>query len=431
MLVTGSCIALLLTLHCESYVLEETQSTVSDDPPATVKGRIGPQKGKDKTDEQVCFQDVGCFSRRDKLTLPSQFPSDPKFFPPRFLLYDRSVKYLPKTIWLRLNDSFKFRRQFAQKKPLFVVVHGWLESAFVPWAQAIKDALLEQADCNVLVVDWSGLAATTYNNGAANTAAVGRELALVIQRLFKMFPGTLNPTLVHAIGYSFGAQVSGFFGRNLRRSTRALIARITALDPAGPLFNNTDVSVSSEDAAFVDVIHTSGGYPNQPWQLGLFRPVGHVDFYPNGAKNQPGCLGSTSTSHGLILTAADAVPQERKSHLKPESTDNLLLLHKNMYISAAAALSRSRSYAAFHVTGRTVRPHASSGIVPRVSGEQGMPPRVPTVPRRVRGFLEELLRRPSGRWCQQRRNGLLQPTGSRPGYSTHLHERRPPRILLH
>ncbi|XP_077529903.1 pancreatic lipase-related protein 2-like isoform X6 [Haemaphysalis longicornis] len=297
MLVTGSCIALLLTLHCESYVLEETQSTVSDDPPATVKGRIGPQKGKDKTDEQVCFQDVGCFSRRDKLTLPSQFPSDPKFFPPRFLLYDRSVKYLPKTIWLRLNDSFKFRRQFAQKKPLFVVVHGWLESAFVPWAQAIKDALLEQADCNVLVVDWSGLAATTYNNGAANTAAVGRELALVIQRLFKMFPGTLNPTLVHAIGYSFGAQVSGFFGRNLRRSTRALIARITALDPAGPLFNNTDVSVSSEDAAFVDVIHTSGGYPNQPWQLGLFRPVGHVDFYPNGAKNQPGCLGSALCDH--------------------------------------------------------------------------------------------------------------------------------------
>lgn len=297
MLVTGSCIALLLTLHCESYVLEETQSTVSDDPPATVKGRIGPQKGKDKTGEQVCFQDVGCFSRRDKLTLPSQFPSDPKFFPPRFLLYDRSVKYLPKTIWLRLNDSFKFRRQFAQKKPLFVVVHGWLESAFVPWAQAIKDALLEQADCNVLVVDWSGLAATTYNNGAANTAAVGRELALVIQRLFKMFPGTLNPTLVHAIGYSFGAQVSGFFGRNLRRSTGALIARITALDPAGPLFNNTDVSVSSEDAAFVDVIHTSGGYPNQPWQLGLFRPVGHVDFYPNGAKNQPGCLGSALCDH--------------------------------------------------------------------------------------------------------------------------------------
>ncbi|XP_077529861.1 hepatic triacylglycerol lipase-like isoform X2 [Haemaphysalis longicornis] len=183
----------------------------------------------------------------------------------------------------------------------------------------VKCVIIDEADCNVLVVDWSGLAATTYNNGAANTAAVGRELALVIQRLFKMFPGTLNPTLVHAIGYSFGAQVSGFFGRNLRRSTRALIARITALDPAGPLFNNTDVSVSSEDAAFVDVIHTSGGYPNQPWQLGLFRPVGHVDFYPNGAKNQPGCLGSTSTSHGLILTAADAVPQERKSHLKPET----------------------------------------------------------------------------------------------------------------
>ncbi|KAH7982740.1 hypothetical protein HPB52_006921 [Rhipicephalus sanguineus] len=152
-----------------------------------------------------------------------------------------------------------------------------------------------RVDGNVVVVDWSGLAATTYANAAANTAAVGRTLALVMQRLVQEFP--LSAALVHAIGYSFGAQVSGFFGRNLKKNTGTLIARITALDPAGPLFNETDVCVCPEDAAFVDVIHTSGGYKHQPWQLGLLRPTGHVDFYVNGAKNQPGCYGSTLCDH--------------------------------------------------------------------------------------------------------------------------------------
>ncbi|KAL1423429.1 hypothetical protein MTO96_021110 [Rhipicephalus appendiculatus] len=182
-----------------------------------------------------------------------------------------------------------------ERNRCFILVHGWLESAYASWAQSIKNALLNEADGNVVVVDWSGLAATTYANAAANTAAVGRTLALVVQRLVEEFP--LSTALVHAIGYSFGAQVAGFFGRNLKKNAGTVIARITALDPAGPLFNDTDVCVCPEDAAFVDVIHTSGGYKHQPWQLGLLRPTGHVDFYVNGAKNQPGCYGSTLCDH--------------------------------------------------------------------------------------------------------------------------------------
>lgn len=42
------------------------------------------------------------------------------------------------------------------------------------------------------------------------------------------------------------------------------------------------------DAEFVEVIHTNGG---SLWtgDLGVDKPVGHVDYYPNGGTNHPGC----------------------------------------------------------------------------------------------------------------------------------------------
>ncbi|XP_075735345.1 pancreatic lipase-related protein 2 isoform X1 [Rhipicephalus microplus] len=244
---------------------------------------------------EICYADVGCFSLRDRLTLPSDLPSDPNFLKPQFYLYTRNKRYYPTIFQLRPKGNYKELVEFSRAKPLFILVHGWLESAHAFWVQSVKDALLKEVDGNVVVVDWSGLAATTYANAAANTAAVGRTLALVVQRLVEEFP--LSTSLIHAIGYSFGAQVAGFFGRNLKKKMGTVIARITALDPAGPLFNETDVSVCPEDAAFVDVIHTSGGYKHQPLQLGLLRPTGHVDFYVNGAKNQPGCGGSALCDH--------------------------------------------------------------------------------------------------------------------------------------
>lgn len=57
-------------------------------------------------------------------------------------------------------------------------------------------------------------------------------------------------------------------------------------------------------ALFVDVIHTDAG-PIISGGLGLMQPSGHVDFYPNGGVQQPGCgtsvLESIEKEQGSVL----------------------------------------------------------------------------------------------------------------------------------
>ena len=64
------------------------------------------------------------------------------------------------------------------------------------------------------------------------------------------------------------------------------------MDPAAPGFeiDNTAARLDPSDAMFVDVIHTDvrEGLLDMD-SLGLKRPCGHVDFYPNEGQHQPGC----------------------------------------------------------------------------------------------------------------------------------------------
>jgi len=51
------------------------------------------------------------------------------------------------------------------------------------------------------------------------------------------------------------------------------------------LYENSDPKyrININDANFVDIIHTNGN------SLGLLKPLGHIDFYPNGGKAQLNC----------------------------------------------------------------------------------------------------------------------------------------------
>lgn len=90
----------------------------------------------------------------------------------------------------------------------------------------------------------------------------------------------------HLIGYSLGAHIAGYAGNIVKG-----IGRISGLDPASFYFRDAEKSVKldANDAEFVDVIHTD---VSSRLGFGLKEAMGHVDFYPNGGKNQPGCSHS-------------------------------------------------------------------------------------------------------------------------------------------
>jgi len=98
--------------------------------------------------------------------------------------------------------------------------------------------------------------------------------------------GTALETL-HLIGFSLGAHVVGNAGATI---PSARVNRITGLDPAWPDFSlgEVDKRLDSTDANFVDIIHTKSGHLYEGG-LSFLPPIGHVDFYPNGGRQQIGC----------------------------------------------------------------------------------------------------------------------------------------------
>ncbi|KAH3698226.1 hypothetical protein DPMN_085745 [Dreissena polymorpha] len=149
----------------------------------------------------------------------------------------------------------------------------------------MAQAIIKREDANVFAVDWSkGAHNINYNQAAANTRVVGALIAQFITQLRTTAQAQYGD--FHLIGHSLGAHISGYAGERISG-----IGRITGLDPAGPQFEKKDpkVRLDPTDALFVDAIHTDGDSLIQ-LGFGLEQPVGHVDYFPNGGENQPGCF---------------------------------------------------------------------------------------------------------------------------------------------
>ncbi|CAD0194674.1 unnamed protein product [Chrysodeixis includens] len=209
----------------------------------------------------------------------------------QYWLYTRSNQN-SKQILTHNNINSVRNSNYASNRPIKVIVHGWKDNGDSHVNVVIRQAFLAVQDCNVIVVDWRGVASSLYNTAAKAVPNVGQHIGNFLVWLINNAGGNWNN--VHLVGHSLGAHAVGSAGRQAGGRP----SRVTGLDPAGPTWGGSNGNTLSRNAGrYVEVIHTDGG------MLGIMNQIGDTDFYPNGGKHpQPGCsILSNSCSHARVL----------------------------------------------------------------------------------------------------------------------------------
>ncbi|KAL4716581.1 hypothetical protein ACJJTC_010245 [Scirpophaga incertulas] len=190
---------------------------------------------------------------------------------------------------------------YQPQRPLAVIVHGWNNNGDTHMNPLITGAFLTAQDMNVIVVDWSALASSSYSTAAAGVPQVGEFLGNFLVWLIDNAGGDWGN--VHLVGFSLGAHVVGNAGRQAGGNP----SRVTGLDPAGPRWGGNGNALNKQSGRYVEVIHTDGR------SLGIMDDIGDADFYPNGGRNpQPGCAMNTcSHSRATELFAASVYQHNR------------------------------------------------------------------------------------------------------------------------
>ncbi|XP_075704562.1 pancreatic lipase-related protein 2-like [Rhinoderma darwinii] len=235
----------------------------------------------------ICFDRLGCFSDSypwsGTLQRPNPaLPWSPDKINTRFFLFTREN---PRSYQIIVANDLTTvtSSKFNTTQKTCLIVHGMADKAADNWVSDMCLAILAAEDVNCIGVDWrrgSG-SVELYVQAANNARLVGAEIAFLIKR-WQTELG-YPPSRVHIIGHSLGAHAAGEAGRR-----QPGIRRITGLDPARPWFENTpeEVRLDSSDADFVDVIHTD---TITFIGVGMIKPIGHFDFYPNGGGHMTGC----------------------------------------------------------------------------------------------------------------------------------------------
>ncbi|CAH0588074.1 unnamed protein product [Chrysodeixis includens] len=197
-----------------------------------------------------------------------------------YLLYTRRNPTDAEILEIDDKDSIR-KSNFKSSKKTIVIAHSWLGDENNDMNAVIRDAFLAQEDGNVIVLDWRKQAVSNYVTAARAAPEVGRGLGKFITFLTKVTKQSLKK--IHLVGFGLGAHLVGNAGRELNGK----VARITGLDPSGPLFNFNSNRISPDDAIYVEAIHTDGDTIEG---LGIGSDVGNANFYVNGGNSQPGCL---------------------------------------------------------------------------------------------------------------------------------------------
>ncbi|KAG9486158.1 hypothetical protein GDO78_008962, partial [Eleutherodactylus coqui] len=195
----------------------------------------------------------------------------------QLLIYTRDNAQCARDLHRENSTAFKYLN--VSRKTIFIT-HGYRPTGSPPvWLDKIVQKLLAIDDFNIILVDWNrGATTLMYHNAAWKCRDVAGILKGFIDKILSN-GGSLDA--IYMIGVSLGAHISGLVGKMYNGS----IGRITGLDPAGPLFNGKppEDRLYHSDAKFVDVVHSDID------ALGYRENLGHIDFYPNGGTDQPGC----------------------------------------------------------------------------------------------------------------------------------------------
>lgn len=239
--------------------------------------------------KEVCYGHLGCFSNEKPWAGMIQrplkmLPWSPEDINTRFLLYTNENTNNYQVISATDPATIEASNFQLDRKTRFII-HGFIDNGEDAWLLDMCKKMFQVEKVNCICVDWKRGARTEYTQAAYNTRVVGAEIAFLVQVLSTELG--YSPEDVHLIGHSLGAHVAGEAGRRLEGN----IGRITGLDPAEPCFEGLpeEVRLDPSDAMFVDVIHTDSA-PIVPYLgFGTSQKSGHLDFFPNGGKEMPGC----------------------------------------------------------------------------------------------------------------------------------------------
>lgn len=179
---------------------------------------------------------------------------------------------------------------FIRDRPFIILIHGYTgHHDFSPNTE-IRPAYFAKDEYNIVSVDYHPLAEEPcYETAVQNLRVVANCTAQLLD--FIILNNIFTFDDIHVIGFSLGGQTSGIISTYMKSGK---LKRITALDPAKPLFVTAanDYKIDTTDAEFVQIIHTD------VFERGILHPSGHVDFFPNGGFGQPGCHTQNETSPG-------------------------------------------------------------------------------------------------------------------------------------
>jgi len=279
-------------------------------PSKAASTRSNVNKKDDSNPTKVCYRGFGCFTNSKPFNPNLPLPQDPNELKTQFTLRTREHN---KNYNITQTENIK-NSTFDGKRPTKVIIHGFVLSETVSmWVPKMTAAILEAEDVNVIQANWVDGARTKYDQAVSNTRIVGIQIKKLIRHLCRNYGA--KSVDFHLIGFSLGAHVAGFAGKELNASGHKL-GRISGLDPANPSFNSDSslVRLDKSDAKFVDVIHTDIKTILHI-ATGMNRSLGHVDFWPNAGEDQPGCHEGFMSSKSFLASMQDmAICDHLRAH---------------------------------------------------------------------------------------------------------------------